>query len=103
MAEVIADPETDPSATYAVDPARVRVLAARVVASGDGGEEVTHTPMTGAPLAVLPLSSARDVGDGARHGGVDAEGAPGGVGRPAAEPDEDARGSRAHEVQRRGV
>ena len=62
MAEVIADPETDPSATYAVDPARVRVLAARVVASGDGGEEVTYTPMTGAPLAVLPLSSARDVG-----------------------------------------
>src|SRR6187397_2941846 len=62
MAEVIADPETDPSATYAVDPARVRALAARVVASGDGGEEVTYTPMTGAPLAVLPLSSARDVG-----------------------------------------
>src|SRR6478735_3914489 len=62
MAEVIVDPETDPSATYAVDPARVRALAARVVASGDGGEQVTHTPMTGAPLAVLPLSSAQDVG-----------------------------------------
>ena len=32
MAEVVADPETDPIATYAVDPARVRALAARVVA-----------------------------------------------------------------------
>ena len=62
MAEVIADPETDPHATYAVDPARVRALTARVVAAGDGGEEVTRTPMTGAPLAVLPLSTARDVG-----------------------------------------
>jgi len=62
MAEVVADPETDPNATYAVDPARVRVLTARVVAAGDGGEELTRTPLTGAPLAVLPLSTARDVG-----------------------------------------
>ena len=62
MAELVADPETDPLATYAVDPARVRALTARVVAAGDGGEEVTRTPMTGAPLAVLPLSTARDVG-----------------------------------------
>ena len=35
MPDVIADPETDPRATYAVDPARVRALAARVVASGE--------------------------------------------------------------------
>ncbi len=62
MAEVVADPETTPSATYAVDPARVRALIARVVASGDGGEELTSTPMTGAPLAHLPLATARDVG-----------------------------------------
>jgi len=62
MAEVVADPETTPSATYAVDPARVRALVARVVASGDGGEELTTTPMTGAPLANLPLATARDVG-----------------------------------------
>ncbi len=61
MAEVVADPETDPNATYAVDPARVRALTARVVAAGDGGEELTRTPMTGAPLAVLPLSTAHDV------------------------------------------
>ena len=61
MADVIADPETDPAATYAVDPARVRALTARAVASGDGGQELTRTPMTGAPLAVLPLSTVRDV------------------------------------------
>ena len=48
MAEVVADPETDPHATYAVDPARVRALTARVVASGDGGEELlTRTPDDG--------------------------------------------------------
>ncbi len=62
MADVIADPETDPHATYAVDPGRVRVLAARVVASGEGGQHRSVTPMTGAPLAVLPVSSAADVG-----------------------------------------
>ena len=61
MADVIADPETDPAATYAVAPSRVRTLTARVVASGEGGELRTTTPMTGAPLGVLPLSSARDV------------------------------------------
>ena len=62
MAEVIADPETDPLATYAVDPARVRALAARVVASGDGRRRCgPRRPMTGAPLAVLPVSAARDV------------------------------------------
>ena len=68
MADVIADPETDPAATYAVDPSRVRTLTARVVASGEGGELRTPTPMTGAPLAVLPLSSARDVDGGGRRG-----------------------------------
>ncbi len=61
MADVIADPETDPHATYAVDPGRVRRLAARVVASGDGGFHRSVTPMTGAPLAVLPVSTRADV------------------------------------------
>ena len=59
MPDVIADPETDPRATYAVDPARVRALLAGVVASGE--PVTTHTPMTGAPLAVLPTSTASDV------------------------------------------
>lgn len=61
MADVIADPEIDPAATYAVAPSRVRALAARVVASGEAGELRTTTPLTGAPLGMLPLSSARDV------------------------------------------
>ena len=61
MAEVIADPGTDPRATYAVDPARVRALTARVVASGEAGDLRTTTPLTGAPLAVLPVSGVRDV------------------------------------------
>ncbi len=60
MPDVIADPETDPRATYALDPARVRALTSRAVASGD--PVTTHTPMTGAPLAVLPTSTAEDVG-----------------------------------------
>ena len=62
MAEVVVDPETEPAATYAVDPRRVRALVARVVASGQHADVVTYTPMTGAPLGVLPVSSARDVG-----------------------------------------
>ena len=61
MADVIADPELDPAATYAVDPARVRALTARVIASGDEPEMRTSTPLTGAPLATLPVSGARDV------------------------------------------
>ncbi|MGL4745278.1 MAG: succinic semialdehyde dehydrogenase [Dermatophilaceae bacterium] len=61
MADVIADAETAPNATWAVDPALARRLSARVVASGEGGRMTTHTPMTGSPLAVLPVSSAADV------------------------------------------
>src|SRR5688572_15642691 len=61
MADLVADPEIDPAATYAVAPSRVRALTARVVSSAEAGELRTTTPMTGAPLGVLPLSSARDV------------------------------------------
>ncbi len=59
--ETIADPELDPTATYVVAPSRSRRLAARVVA-GPRAETFTRTsPMTGAPIAALPLSSAADV------------------------------------------
>lgn len=61
MADVIADPELDPTATYAVDPTRVRGLAARVVAGPGAEQHLSHTPMTGAPLALLPVSSPEDV------------------------------------------
>lgn len=59
--ETIADPELDPRATYAVDPARVRRLASRVVA-GPRAETFTQTsPMTGGPIAALPTSTVEDV------------------------------------------
>ena len=59
--ETVADPDLDPTATYAVDPARVRRLAARVVCSGRPDTVTTRTPMTGAPLGTFPRSTARDV------------------------------------------
>ncbi|MFC7491388.1 MULTISPECIES: succinic semialdehyde dehydrogenase [unclassified Knoellia] len=61
MTDVIADPELDPTATYAVDPTRVRSLAARVVAGPGASQHVSRTPMTGAPLASLPVSTPQDV------------------------------------------
>ncbi len=59
--DAVVDPTLDPTATYAVDPARVRRLATRVAAGDAGGEVTTYTPMTGAPIGVFPLSSVRDV------------------------------------------
>src|SRR5436190_7093390 len=55
-----ADPEHEPTASYAVDPALVRRLATRVVASGP--ETVTtYAPFTGQPVALLPESTDADV------------------------------------------
>ena len=59
MPDVIADPETDPRATFAIDPARVRAWARDVVASGPA--LTTQTPLTGAPLATFATSTAADV------------------------------------------
>ncbi len=55
-----ADPELDPTASYALDPAYVRGLTSRVVA---GGTETvtTRCPFNGQPLAVLPQSTPEDV------------------------------------------
>lgn len=61
MTHAIVDPELEPTATYAVDPALVRRLASRVVAAPVGDSHTSHTPMTGAPLATLPISSPEDV------------------------------------------
>ena len=70
MSNAVVDPETDPRATYALEPSRVRELTAGVVASGEGGTLTTYTPLTGAPLAVLPLSTAADVADAVRRARV---------------------------------
>lgn len=59
--ETIADPETDPRATYAVDPALVRRLVRRVVAGPRATTVTTDAPFTGSPLAVLPVSTPDDV------------------------------------------
>ncbi len=55
-----ADPEHDPRATFALDPALARRLTARVVASSDEAR-TTYAPFTGQPLARLPISSPADV------------------------------------------
>ena len=61
MTDVLRDPHTDPTATYAVDPARSRRLAALAVASGE--QHSLTTPMTGAPLGTITLSTESDVED----------------------------------------
>jgi succinate-semialdehyde dehydrogenase/glutarate-semialdehyde dehydrogenase len=57
----LADPETDPRATYAVDPALARRLTQRVVAGPRAATQTTLAPATGAPIAALPLSTPDDV------------------------------------------
>src|SRR6476469_5905996 len=59
--DLIADPETDPTATYAVDPAVVRRLVRRAVSAPRAAQHVSRAPFTGAPLASLPLSTPDDV------------------------------------------
>ncbi|MGZ4627222.1 MAG: succinic semialdehyde dehydrogenase [Kineosporiaceae bacterium] len=60
----LADPESDPTATWAFDPARARLLTARVVASRSARRVTTTAPFTGAPLAELPISTPDDVRGG---------------------------------------
>ena len=59
--DILADPETDPTATYAVEPALVRRLTARVTCAARPEHRITHSPFGGAPLASLPLSTPQDV------------------------------------------
>ncbi|WP_149204268.1 succinic semialdehyde dehydrogenase [Actinotalea subterranea] len=59
-AEVI-DPETDPKATWALEPDEVAPLLRHVVASPANGTHVPRVPFTGAPLAAVPRSTPDDV------------------------------------------
>jgi len=59
--EIIVDPETDATATYAVSPSSVRALTARVVCAPRPEWATTRTPLTGGPIAALPLSTPADV------------------------------------------
>lgn len=59
--ETVADPETDRTATYAVDPALARRLTQRVVCPPRPQWRTTESPLTGGPVAVLPTSTPHDV------------------------------------------
>lgn len=59
MTDVLIDPETDPTATYALDPARIRRLTAVATASGESRR--LTTPLTGGPLGTVTLSTEADV------------------------------------------
>src|SRR5512145_2041073 len=59
-------PEPDLTASYALDPAYVRALTARIVSTS--GESVTTTcPFNGQPLATIPQSSLQDVAEAFRR------------------------------------
>ncbi len=57
----LIDPETDPLATYVLEPDDVRTLLDRVVTSPGARTHTTHSPYTGAPIAAIPLSTPDDV------------------------------------------
>jgi len=62
----VKDPGLDPTASYALEPSYVRTLTARVLAS-TGRTVPTHTPVTGAPIGVVPQSSPEDVAEAFRR------------------------------------
>jgi succinate-semialdehyde dehydrogenase/glutarate-semialdehyde dehydrogenase len=59
--ETVLDPGHHATATYAVDPALAARLTRRVVASPRPETLVMYSPMTGAPIAALPVSTPADV------------------------------------------
>ncbi len=62
LVEGPADPEHDPTASYALEPEYVASLTARLVAT-TGTTARVETPLTGAPLAHVPQSSDEDVAE----------------------------------------
>jgi succinate-semialdehyde dehydrogenase/glutarate-semialdehyde dehydrogenase len=62
----LSDPETDPLATYVLEPDDLRSLLARVVAGPGHATQTAHAPFTGAPVAAVPVSTAQDVARAAR-------------------------------------
>lgn len=61
------DPETDPLATYVLEPEDVATLLARVVSSPGAATTTSHAPFTGAPIAAVPQSTVQDVARAARQ------------------------------------
>lgn len=62
LVEGPADPEHDPTASYALEPDYVAGLTARLLAT-TGRTVLVETPLTGAPLAHVPQSSDADVAE----------------------------------------
>ncbi len=60
------DPDTDPTASYALEPGYVRALAEQVVATS-GRTEPTYCPFSGQPLAHVPQSEPADVEEAFRR------------------------------------
>ncbi|WP_043599053.1 succinic semialdehyde dehydrogenase [Cellulomonas flavigena] len=61
------DPETDPLATYVLEPDDVRTLLARVVAGPGHATASSAAPFTGAPVAAVPLTTPGDLPGAARR------------------------------------
>ncbi len=58
----VRDPDTDPTATYALDPGYVRALTDQVLATdAASGTVATYCPFNGQPLGAIPQSTAADV------------------------------------------
>jgi succinate-semialdehyde dehydrogenase/glutarate-semialdehyde dehydrogenase len=62
----VADPQLDPTASYAIDQALVRRLVKRIPSSS-GETAMTYAPFTGQPLAAVPQSSVADVAAAAQR------------------------------------
>ena len=62
----LKDPSTDPTASYALEPAFVRGLTDRVLATSGTGIP-TYCPFNGQPLGTIPQSSAADVAEAFRR------------------------------------
>eukprot|EP01032_Pedospumella_encystans_P006870 gene6870-8240_t len=60
LTEGPADPEHDPTASYALEPEYVDALTARLLAT-TGTTAAVFSPLNGAPLANIPQSSDADV------------------------------------------
>jgi succinate-semialdehyde dehydrogenase/glutarate-semialdehyde dehydrogenase len=63
----LIDPETDPRATYVLEPEDVRALLDRIAVSPGAHTQTTFAPFTGGPLAAVPQSTAADVASAARR------------------------------------
>ena len=62
----LRDPDHDPTATYALEPSRVRELTGLVLTTGSESRRAI-SPVTGAPLGDIPLSTEADVEEAFRR------------------------------------